>query len=415
MSPKAGLTQGIIAWDGAAEHGTGGSKAKESPQLCRNLYPRIVHYSHSQYAQLSELPSSQSAAQPPPTDQRTVTELSLQGESVAQSQLYSLPQAVNSVTQSLPIYESWPESWKDESLTELFGQALTENQFSAIPVDDLPFSLPEIPPTFEHHVERAAREILFLDSLTLGIKTGNQDLLNKLVLDEEMSDVNLSPISPFHLAASYLVSSRACCEVLTTLVRLPNTRHQLSSLYINDLKHTVLNSLMVMVLKSHSAPPPELVEDKWKECGFPGTEVDICGTWEPDTPEVVALIDEGAQLVPLNWKHKFCHSSVQAICHFIHTLFAFTWSLDINTPSGLFLRCCGHCRSELRLGPLHALVVTAAYLVRYGCGDEDLFGIVACGLSLITSGADPTIRANVSAPDLYYGAPRDTCVHEDDK
>ncbi|KAI0469021.1 hypothetical protein F4859DRAFT_146187 [Xylaria cf. heliscus] len=394
MSSHQVLPDKPIALNEVVDPAVGGPKAEEPPQLCRNLCPWMIHCSSSRYAQLIQwLPDQQTVAQPSSLDQ-----------SVAQSQPHGSSRTFNSASQSPPGDKNCTDTWKDEPcFSEVCGRAIAEHSFSTIPGDDLPFSLLE----FEHCQPD------FLDSLSLAITAGSKTLLEQLVLSNDVLNVDLSSISPFHLAASYLNSSKACCEIFEALVCLPNTRRQLSRLYVSGLGHTVLDSLLVTILKSHSALPPEMVEDEWRECGFPGADVDICGRWEFDTPEVFARVCEGAPLVPFNWKHKFCHSSVQAICHSIRTLFSFFWSPDVNTLSGLFLRRCGNCFHELRLGPLHALVVTAAYLVQYGCRGEDLFGIVACGLSLLTSGADPTLQASVSIRDLYSQAPRNMCAHEE--
>jgi hypothetical protein len=75
-------------------------------------------------------------------------------------------------------------------------------------------------------------------------------------------------------------------------------------------------------------------------------------------------------------------------------------SPDINSLSGLFLRRCTECGIELRLGPVHTLVVTAFFLGQSGMAGETLFGPMAILVCLINFGADVTLRAHVSIEEI---------------
>src|ERR1700722_1156823 len=96
-----------------------------------------------------------------------------------------------------------------------------------------------------------------------------------------------------------------------------------------------------------------------------------------------------------SWKHKFCHTSAQTICHCISLITMSPFRL--NTPSGIFLRHCSECGLKMQLQPLHTLVMTAFQLASCGCPDEDLFGILACLLHILSNTkVDPLERADVS-------------------
>ncbi|KAK6080898.1 hypothetical protein SCUP234_04996 [Seiridium cupressi] len=144
---------------------------------------------------------------------------------------------------------------------------------------------------------------------------------------------------------------------------------------------------------------------------FVGEEVDICGRWDADSHCIRSLNAQGIARVPSGWKHMFCHTSAQAICHTISTVFAYGYSPDINTPSGLFIKFCEHCNQKLQLGPLHTLVVTAFYLAQQGCEGETLFGALACLVCLLVNGADPLQEAEVSLRALMGAVEGASCSH----
>jgi hypothetical protein len=180
------------------------------------------------------------------------------------------------------------------------------------------------------------------------------------------------------------------------LFRVPPTQA-----YTNELGHTVLDGLMVTILKSHTRCLPVVVDDAWKnETRFTGLEVDICGRWDADTECIRTRLARGNPHIPFDWKHKFCHTSVQVIVHAIGTLYYPDWAPSINSPSGLFLKYCSACGAKLQLQPLHSLVLTAFHLGQDGNDEEDLFGAIACLLCMIAKGAEPGLPANISVAAL---------------
>ena len=121
-----------------------------------------------------------------------------------------------------------------------------------------------------------------------------------------------------------------------------------------------------------------------KEKRFEGEDVDICGRWDADSDCVRKLLAEGTSRIPFKWKHLFCHTSAQALCHCIGIIYGPCWGPDINFQSGLYVRRCLHCGLKMELKPLHALVLTGLRLCLSGCKDETLFGLLAVLLFCIS-------------------------------
>jgi hypothetical protein len=196
------------------------------------------------------------------------------------------------------------------------------------------------------------------------------------------------------LAISFLNGATACCNILRVLLGNMFARYtypEVRELYINDLGHTLLDSLMISILKSHTTTTPGIVDEQLGyQTRFAGEEVDICERWDADSESFRSLLSNGQKDVPVSWKHKFCHTSIQVICHCI------LWVRDfysirtlMDESSGIYLKHCSGCGLKMQLKPLHTLVVTAFHLANYGCADEDLFGILACLLTLLFIGISP--------------------------
>lgn len=63
---------------------------------------------------------------------------------------------------------------------------------------------------------------------------------------------------------------------------------------------------------------------------------------------------------------------------------------------------------------LHALVITAFHLAQSGVDDEDLFGILACVCQMLTVGANPGTKCDISLEllDIKVSDNMDMCNHE---
>ena len=304
-------------------------------------------------------------------------------------------------------WQPWPQSHDSKGYTEKLIDGLESNDFSSVQVADLPIAT--------DHVSRAARHSpkeLLEEALGFSIMSRNVDLMLDLIDKAEDEGADTSGLYPFHLAVTYLDGSRTCCSVLEEL--LSRYLQFLRKLYINDRGHTVLDQMMIAILKAHTSCLPSVVDVVFKkEKRFEGEDVDVCGRWDADSDCVRQLLANGKSTIPLGWKHMFCHTSVQTICHCMESLY---WSSEyhiVDTPSGLFLRYCFHCGLKLQLLPLHTLVLVGFHLSRSGCENENLFGIIACLLCLLSNGADPSRKANISVQDLLNNDQGEDCTHEE--
>ena len=174
---------------------------------------------------------------------------------------------------------------------------------------------------------------------------------------------------------------------------------------VNELGHTIFDNLMVAIINSHTNITPDMVDDKLrkKKC-FTGEETDICGRWDADSDCVQILYASGADRIPFEWKHKFCHTSAQVICHSIDQLEkseVAIWERILATPSGLYRKRCVFCLREMQFSPLHTLVMVASGLAEFGTKGEDLFGMVAVLLKMLRAWADPTQVVGLSLTALF--------------
>ena len=305
-------------------------------------------------------------------------------------------------------WQSWPRSHNSKEYTEKLIDSLESNNFSSVQVADLPIAA--------DRVSKAARQSpkeLLEEALGFSIMSRNVDLMEDLLMKVRAQKLDASGLYPLHLAVTYLDGSRTCCSIFTTLLR--HHLQLIRKLYVNDRGHTVLDQLMITILKAHTSCLPSTVDIVFKnEKRFEGEDVDVCGRWDADSDCVRQLIANGRSTIPIEWKHMFCHTSIQSMCHCMEIMY---WSAGrtemVNTPSGLFLRYCLHCGLKLQLLPLHTLVLVGFHLSRSGCENEDLFGILACLLCLLSQGANPLLKANISVQDLMGEDQRNDCTHEE--
>ncbi|KAL6353197.1 hypothetical protein LRP88_13687 [Fusarium phalaenopsidis] len=296
----------------------------------------------------------------------------------------------------------WDASRDRPTPADTMRSALSDNSFSRIDEHDVPLSTSSI--TKAVHGSQNQIEV---DSWGFAIMARNLDALRGMEPPEGLKHVH-----PYHLAASHLDGAHSCCLILDHLRRTLQHKLPLEDDYKNDLGHTVLDSLMVNILRSHtSISPSEVCQGFEKQNQFPGEEVDICGRWDADSKCIRQLYSSGRCTIPFEWKHPYCHTSVQAICHSIIALFMSDYALDINLPSGLFSKRCGCCRKDLKLFPLHTLVMAAFYLGDRGASGETMFGAIATLSCMLATGANPCLRAEISVSALLETGTGEECTH----
>lgn len=288
-------------------------------------------------------------------------------------------------------------------------EGLQSNEFSNVSEDRLPLPVPNV-------VRQAIRDPhqFALESAAFAIMGRNLDLLWEILrVNPGRPDVDIAPIYPFHMAAAFLDGGNTCCLVFDALCNGIRGIAVTKERFTNEYGHTVLDGFLLTILRSHTMANMKDVDgDLTNTATMPGQEVDICGRWSADSPCFRAFVASGQTALPASWKHKFCHTSAQAIVHSTSRLI-----LEFPTmqyiPSGLFKNQCFKCGLRLQLGPLHALVMTAFCLATTGRPEEDLFGIVACYLCMVSVGVSPLSRRAISPPQLLGKRFDIACSHEE--
>lgn len=301
-------------------------------------------------------------------------------------------------------WTQWPESWSLPPFEDRLRTGLESNNFSSIESDHLPVAISQLATA----AERSPNELL-QEALGFAIMGRNADLVEELLGRMEESDVSSWELYPLHLAISYLDGSKSCCTILSHL-SLNLSFNSLRKCSVNELGHTILDNFMIAILKGHTSLVPGAIDDALKgQTRFAGEEVDICGRWDADSDCFRTLLASGRSSIPFEWKHKFCHTSAQAICH---SIYSSAWvPASLNESSGLFLKHCSNCGQKLQLLPLHSLVWTAFHLAQSGCEGEDLFGVVACLLCLLSLRVNPLLKTPISLAALLDEEQIDGCSH----
>lgn len=306
---------------------------------------------------------------------------------------------------------TWRE-WNEQNgrdLTSTITQGLQDNVFTTHQAEDVPIAIDQIVNTVSGSMKDAK-----VEAIGFAIMTRNLYALIELLDERDFNREALRAISPFHLAARFLDGSKACCVAMWELVNCLDDEMSIGANYTDDLGMTVLDTLFMTILRSHSSVSPASLKTEFFAAGsnFEGVDVDVCGRWDADSPCVRHLHATGRRTIPHEWKHVFCHTSAQAVCHCLTAIFMELWAPNINTASGLFQRRCQSCRSELRLGPLHAFVLVCYHLASAGRPGETLFGMLACLTCLLTLRADPSLPAEISIPAILGLEETETCQHQ---
>ncbi|KAL6700454.1 hypothetical protein J3F84DRAFT_121377 [Trichoderma pleuroticola] len=311
-----------------------------------------------------------------------------------------------------PLEKPWSLAERNgHSFPQSMQQSITENTFTSLSPEDLPVSNSLIAESL-----RTDPSSLQLESLRFAIMAGNRELVES-ILENGVEDPgfmeSLKDFYPYHLAATYLDGGNTCCYLLDTLLCYIEYKYPVATNYENIEGHTVLDSLIISIIRSHTRVSPRDVSSSFINTHvYPGEEKDACGRWDADSPAIRQLFQRGKYRVPFNWKHPFCHSSVQAVCHSMMKLFPpGSYIPHINRVSGLFIRHCVSCGAKLSLGTLHLIVVLAYLLADSGIQGETLFGAVAMLVCLLRLGANVSLQAEVSFDEILGLTSATGCHH----
>jgi hypothetical protein len=311
-------------------------------------------------------------------------------------------------------FKEWPAGWHKPPFEQRLRDNFATNDFSDLKAEDLPISIGTVAKAVEH-----SPGVLFEEALGFAIMGRNPILVDELLQQWTKEKSDISSLYPLHLAITYLDGSRSCCQIFALLGDFLNRAAHDKGMLTNGLGHTLLDNLFITILRNHSSTPPGAVDDAFKlDRKFAGDEIDICGRWDADSDCYRTLVSLGKLTVPFEWRHKFCHTSIQAVCHCIQSI-NLCFPAELIKASGLYMKRCFSCGEKLQLTPFHALVITAFLLGQYRTRDEDLFGMVCCLLSLMAVeryvGREPlnlTSAVAVSIPLLLGTSDEVTCSHE---
>jgi len=154
-------------------------------------------------------------------------------------------------------WPKWPASEHPKTFTEKLNDGLGSNSFSNIKLNDLPIAINQIAKAAKRSPEELDKE-----ALGFGIMSRNEQFLSTLLVRWRKT-IDPEGLYPFHLAVTYLDGSKTCCNILEELEsRKPIS---LRKLYVNDLGHTVLDQLLMGILKAHTSCLPVVVDVAFKK------------------------------------------------------------------------------------------------------------------------------------------------------
>jgi hypothetical protein len=305
--------------------------------------------------------------------------------------------------------DAMPQQPTAGSLDQTLQDGLESNSFSTIPASQLPVDLGLV-----SRAARKSQDQIWEESFGFAIMSGNYELVDMMMRAQNSpSKRKLRSIHPAHLAAAYLNGAKSCCLIMN-LLSLGAGRFEREAFDRDNNGHTVLDILMLRILHSHSRVRLDTISDSLRGVqGTVGEVVDICGRWDAESNSYRKLVGGGIAKVPLDWKHKFCHTSIQAVCHCI----IYVTQLPSRTleTTGLFTSRCFDCGLLLELSPLTALVFTAWHLLKESMDGEDLFGMICCLFQLLVSlnerinFSTSPVSTRLFQGDMNY----DTCAHEE--
>ncbi|KAL0765279.1 hypothetical protein CaCOL14_012028 [Colletotrichum acutatum] len=196
-------------------------------------------------------------------------------------------------------WTAWTDSQRSQSYQNSIHEAFIHNRFSTTAPEEVPIACEVV-----SEVISTSNMPLALDSLAFAIMAGNVELISKTLCEMQHSAMterlDLTGIHPYHLAASFLDGGRTCCLMLSELTwAFPDYHYPIALNNVDSNEHTVLDCLMISVLRSHTNLSPPEVSKSFVRCTrFPGEEKDICGRWDANSPELRQLYQSGQVKLP---------------------------------------------------------------------------------------------------------------------
>ncbi|KAI9660396.1 MAG: hypothetical protein M1821_009746 [Bathelium mastoideum] len=188
----------------------------------------------------------------------------------------------------------WPAEAMNSSYEERLVENLETNDFTNVELNKVSLAT--------QHVAQAARqspEHILRESLGFAIISGNKDLVSTLLATAREKGIDVSGIYPLHMAVNYLNGAKSCCNIFNDILNQSLNRAKLFD--NNEKGHSILDTIMMTILKAHSNCSPGDVDDTLRqERSFVGEGIDICGRWEPDSDCHRILLANGGERVPFS-------------------------------------------------------------------------------------------------------------------
>lgn len=148
-------------------------------------------------------------------------------------------------------WQAWPDDLKRPTLQEAMAATLASGSFTEISPQELPMSASVI-----SQAAQSSPEQLEADAFAFAIMAGNLEKLHEFFdIDGEGPEL-AHTVQPFHLAASFMDASRSCCRILSTLIDILHGQSSIGVGNVDKNGLTVLDILMVNILRSHSNVTP---------------------------------------------------------------------------------------------------------------------------------------------------------------
>ncbi|KAG6365698.1 hypothetical protein INS49_007309 [Diaporthe citri] len=174
-------------------------------------------------------------------------------------------------------WRKWGEQ-RRRDLTNTLTEGLQAHAFTIHQAGNLPLALDQIASAVS-----GSRNGANVEAVGFTIMTRNVNALSGLMYNELINPQSLRDMKPFHLAAKFLDGSKACCGVMfELLVHSQNRASSIGVNYTDNLGLTVLDTLFVTILRSHSSASPPVLGRflSVPDSNFEGVDVDICGRWD---------------------------------------------------------------------------------------------------------------------------------------